>query len=492
MIRRIEWIRNSGFFEDYKWDSLIRDLARINVIYGSNGGGKTSLAKAFDALRTTEGGSAKVSLLVEEGDVRPSTGGNSDHTFCRILVFGEDYVERSHRFHEGSPSMDAVLTMGERTSEAEAQLEELGHLIEAKEDEHDGAKRASDVASSSLEAIYRGISETVVGDLSLVNDYRSRTAYSAGTVKDRFGRSHEKWVLMSEKDLAANKQIVNGGNASPLAAGAYSVEVEGRLSEEAATALSTTPVTIMLDTLAANPHASSWVQTGQHLHVGADTCIFCGSWLTDARKQDIERHFSQGVANLQSSLTTLVQELDDLKSELSRICNRIPDRGLFYVTLQDAHDNAAKTIQDQATALKDWIEELKGRLEQKHANVLIVIEADVTIAPQVDGSALAVLRDQQNSRVDAHDAIVKTAAVTVERHHLKTKEKTIIGLKDAIFKDGQKRARAAVALTSLREEAALLENVESDPMPSAQVLTTEVRRLLGRNELKFEALDGRY
>lgn len=84
------------------------------------------------------------------------------------------------------------------------------------------------------------------------------------------------------------------------------------------------------------------MQTGQHLHVGADTCIFCGSRLTDARKQDIERHFSQEVANLQSSLTTLVQELDDLKSELSRICNRIPDRGLYFVNLQDARDTAAQ------------------------------------------------------------------------------------------------------------------------------------------------------
>ena len=492
MIRRTEWIRNSGFFEDYHWDSGLHDFARINVIYGGNGGGKTSLARAFDALRTTVDGAANVSLLVEDGDAGHSTGGNPDPIFDRILVFGDDYVERSHRFHEGSPSMDAVLTLGERTSEAEARLEELGSLIEAKEGERDSAKRERDTASSSLEATYRGISETVVSDLSLVNDYRSRTAYSLATVKDRFARSHGEWALLSEEELAANKQIVNGGNASPIASGAYSLEVASRLSEDAATALATTPVTIVLNTLASNPHSSSWVQTGQHLHEGAGTCIFCGSPLTDARKQDIELHFSHEVANLQSRLTALTQELDDLKRELTAIRIRIPDRGLYFANLQDARDAAAQTIQDQATALEEWIDELRDRLEQKQANVLVVIESSVADAPQVDGSILASLRDQQNSRVDEHDEIVKAAGLVVERHHLKAQEENVSGLNGSFTANEQGRSNAVTALSTLREEVASLQNVDGDPTPSAQVLTTEVRRLLGRNELKFEALDGRY
>ena len=54
MLKRIEWMRNCGFFENYRWDTALPDFARINVIYGPNGTVKTSLAGEFDGLRNAE------------------------------------------------------------------------------------------------------------------------------------------------------------------------------------------------------------------------------------------------------------------------------------------------------------------------------------------------------------------------------------------------------------------------------------------------------
>ena len=52
--------------------------------------------------------------------------------------------------------------------------------------------------------------------------------------------------------------------------------------------------------------------------------------------------------------------------------------------------------------------------------------------------------------------------------------------------------RILVELNTHRDEITTLESVEGDPMPSAKVLTEEVTRLLGRDELKFQAIDGKY
>lgn len=112
MLKRIEWMKNCGFFENYQWDSTLPDFARINVIYGPNGTGKTSLAGAIDGLRNAADaeGFRRLSVAIDDGVAR-TTNGSDDDLFDRIHVFSEHYVARSHNFTAGNADMPAVLTL---------------------------------------------------------------------------------------------------------------------------------------------------------------------------------------------------------------------------------------------------------------------------------------------------------------------------------------------------------------------------------------------
>jgi len=68
MLRRLESITNCGLFEDYRWDTAAPDFERINLIYGSNGAGKTSLARAFEDLGSSGAGSVGVSIRMSDPD----------------------------------------------------------------------------------------------------------------------------------------------------------------------------------------------------------------------------------------------------------------------------------------------------------------------------------------------------------------------------------------------------------------------------------------
>jgi wobble nucleotide-excising tRNase len=102
------------------------------------------------------------------------------------------------------------------------------------------------------------------------------------------------------------------------------------------------------------------------------------------------------------------------------------------------------------------------------------------------------LRTEHNNRVSQHDQLVRTAALAIELHYLKSAESNI--------SDNAAKASAAKTagenldetIAGISADIATLETVDGDPMPSAKVLTDEVTRLLGRNELKFELVDGRY
>ena len=199
MLRKLDWIRNCGFFEDYRWDDSLPELARINVIYGPNGSGKTSLARALDGLRNSPDGEGykKLSIALDDNRTQRVTSGKDDALFDRIHVFSEDYVARSHKFTPAEVAMAAVLTMGEKPVETEAKLEELRGSLTTKTEERKTADDAEQAARQTIETAYGRISQQVVDAASRAGGrWHSRSNFSAGVVRAPTGGTgpHPRWL----------------------------------------------------------------------------------------------------------------------------------------------------------------------------------------------------------------------------------------------------------------------------------------------------------
>lgn len=492
MLRRFEWIKHSGIWVDYKWDATLPDLARINVVYGPNGSGKTSLSRALDATRSVANGFQKLSIQVEESGAKRSTGGQDDRIFDRLHVFSEGYIERSHRFHEGSPNIDAVLTLGERTAEAEEQIAKLREELMARTAERDQAQSDMTAANRATTTVQERVSRAVVSDLSRVDGYRNRSSYNSGAVRRKYEGDRSGWTMLSDSDLASKKQFVASDNREELDRKSFSLTPVADIPTQAGSLLSTMPVTIVLDTLRANPAASSWVQAGQQLHEHSDVCIFCGQTLPDGRLHDVEQHFSDEVARLQRELEAMNGALTALGSDADALVQRMPTRGALFDDLRTDFDTAAQSLREQVTGLKEWARELQQRIRAKRANVLEAVDAEVAAAPSIDGSALESVLKTHNDRVAQHTEHLVTTAREIEGHHLKAEEAEI-DRQSAERADAEMRDNAAQArIGEIEDQIAALESVEGDPTPSAEVLTREVARLLGRTELVFQARDGKY
>jgi wobble nucleotide-excising tRNase len=491
MLRRFELVKNCGIFESFRWNADSDDFQRINLIFGTNGSGKSSLARALDALTGDGGGHEKVSIRLNDPDGtndRP-TNHLTDEEFKRIVVFGDTYVSRSHRF-EGSTEMDAVLTLGEKTVEAEARISELQASIETSQGERAVAQGAISKGERDLERAYTALRNTVVSDLSRAGgDYTSNSTYGQ-RIRARFSGSHADWDLLSEVELASNKQIVVSDSRLEVPDRTYAMVVRPELQREAQEQLGTSPVSIVLDTLETHPQASSWVDDGRHQHHGIDTCIFCGSALSDERKRQIEAHFSDEVTNSQRSLDRLIGELDALQRQLERLLSAAPDAGLLFEDLREEYEVRYADVQRQAELLQDWTRPALEALRAKRENVLEKSDFVVSDPPSVDGSELQSSIKVHNERVANHSSLVQEAARRVERHHLKSAEKNVEELESSNTGAKEKRNACDNDLRRYREEVASLEAVEGDPLPSARTLTLEVARLLGRSELVFELAPG--
>jgi wobble nucleotide-excising tRNase len=496
VLRRLDWIKGCGNFDNYRWEGSLPDLQRINVIYGPNGSGKTSLAGALDGLRNAADGEGykRLSIALDDAGSRRTTNGNDDGMFDRVHVFSEHYVERSHRFTPAEAEMDAVLTIGEKAADAEARLEDLRLKVQTQTDERDKAILTKRTADEAIEEAYDRVAQQVVDAASKAGGrYHSRSNFSTRVVKTEFGRTdHSAWIELTDRDFEKNVGIINADKAEELAEVPLDVSVPVDLHKHLTTALSTTPTTIILESLRDNPAATPWVDEGRHLHDGVKTCIFCGSELTDERRALIDQHFSDSVRLLQGELRSLSVGLDDIVSRVDAAVAAMPTRGLLFEDLRTRYDEPARRLRDELQALKSWALEARDRAESKRSNVLVEVDSNLEELPVVNGSELTDLRHEHNERVSRHDELVQAGARAVELHYLKKAE-------DDVNKcvAGAETARAAIEdlnarLSNLKIEIASLESIEGDPIPSAKVLTQEVARLLGRNELKFEAVGKRY
>jgi len=416
-----------------------------------------------------------------------------DAEFERIFVFSDGYVARSHDFG-GDTEVEAVLTLGERPVEDEKRIDELSSLIATADGELTKAAKVSRDVDKALADEHTTIARGVVTALSRSGgEYRSNGSYSKGTVKTCFAGSRTAWTLLSVKDKDAALATVNSDERQTVATKSNSFAIRAELPNDAAGVLAASPVSVVLDTLTEHEEASSWVESGRHIHTSLTKCIFCGGDLTEDRRKQIEQHFSDEVEEAQRTTDGLIREIKTGQASLQSLLGDGAIAGSLFADLRDGFKNAHADAKTQADELGTWLKGLLAALEKKRANVVARVKYDLIEAPAVDGTKIEQALRDHNDRVSEHATLAQQAAKKVELHLLKESETKVTKLEEKAKQATAAKGGLEETLRRYREEFAALENVEGDPLPSADVMAKELTRILGRNELSFELLpDGKH
>jgi len=147
MLRKFKKIDNFGIFNEFDWDSAVcdengraRDFQHINIIYGRNYSGKTTLSRIARALETGEISDKfeYPSFSIELADSSLITQATlTDHN-KKIRVFNEDFVRANLRFITNpDDSIEPFAILGDDNNKLEVEIEtfeaELGSKEEGKE-----------------------------------------------------------------------------------------------------------------------------------------------------------------------------------------------------------------------------------------------------------------------------------------------------------------------------------------------------------------------
>jgi len=149
-IKKIESIKNMAVFQDFRWASSVKDdgnniaeFKKINILYGRNYSGKTTLSRIFRALETgsvSDKYSSPEFQLAFDGGITATQNSLTNHGQV-VRVFNEDFVRDNLRFIvDDEQTINSFAILGEDNTKLEEEIEKHEAELGNEEDKSEGVR----------------------------------------------------------------------------------------------------------------------------------------------------------------------------------------------------------------------------------------------------------------------------------------------------------------------------------------------------------------
>lgn len=507
MLRKFSTIKNLASFKDYSWDSVMAgqdakysDFSDINIIFGQNGTGKTSLSRILRSweMRQPIPHHEAATYCVE--DVQESTVKTiteNDFLSCggKYRVFNADFISENLNFSPsdsdasgigatafaviGKNNVDNEKLINEK--ESELRDETGGGLLDKLEKLEDKLKDAN-VKKSKCDKTINGIISSIATD---------RTK---GIKYDRLIRPDKNGENYDVRALGRDMREMEASGFSPI-----TPEEQEALFDELKSPvmeiihidyLDVEPLACLWDSvnnvvrrelqstgkireLLEDNILSNWVQNGMKIHeTQHSVCQFCGGVISDERWHKLQLHFNNELESILSSVLSVTADVEEAFS----IYEKTPT--YFNLTVYPQFQQRWKDAVDAQKVYRELcvqkLEDMRDALSMKQVNVYKVQNLEWNY-------------DDVAREISAYNALLQELVDEINKYTIKieeNKEQTRTKLRYnkiynyletsqyTIHLDEQKRLSDDIC--ALNEERQLLENKISDIKGDIKRLTDDM------------------
>jgi wobble nucleotide-excising tRNase len=383
-------IASFGSFQGLEWKKTVRDsgknvkpFQRLNILYGRNYSGKTTLSRVFRSLETRKlplnyvGSSFTV--YGEKGNVAHT--GLAGHSYD-VRVYNRDFVTDNLSFlvnQEIGGDIKTFAIVGEQNKEIDdaiAAIEtKLGSVegkaglrfhLEAKRKERDRAKSAHTTASNGLDDKLRS---HAAEKIKKNPNFRSPVYNIEHIRRDIATTSKPGFVALTTEEQAGRIRLLKQEALPDIT---DTLVVALKLDSLTATAepllsKAITP-TKAIEELLRDSALQLWVKQGMGLHrEKRNTCAFCRQDLPHDIWQVLDEHFSKESGDLETSLDAAITSVTN---EISAIAGINTFTGAqFYADERTAFEVSSKALSQALAVYKKDLEALKKSLETRKNNL---------------------------------------------------------------------------------------------------------------------------
>ncbi|CRX44076.1 Uncharacterized protein conserved in bacteria [Yersinia enterocolitica] len=388
MFKKISKIKNIAVYNNFIWDNEVKEsngqiseFRTVNILYGRNYSGKTTLSRIFRSLETNmlSDKYKKPEFNLETLDGESISQLNIGHHNLNIRVFNEDFIKDNLKFISNSDeSINSFAILGENNKNLidEINIKEfelgreddksskLGKCLESKE-QHIALKRQYSNSNASLD---EKLTEKA-------NNKKTGIKHNS-----RFGdANYNRTKLQTDIDLVLN------GKYHPIS-DIETLGLETLLKEDVKERISQLPILILsltnllqktkylvekeisaakpIDELLKDHALESWVRTARAFHENKrNTCGFCGSKLSVDIWARLDQHFNKESEKLHNDIDNLIVDIKNERKKISELLNvSMADYySKFNIEISSINENAKKVKDEYISSLDKLVSYLAKR-----------------------------------------------------------------------------------------------------------------------------------
>ncbi|WP_175925493.1 AAA family ATPase [Burkholderia cepacia] len=520
MINGID-ITRFGSFSGLDWKKSIRDggknpqeFKRLNILYGRNYSGKTTLSRIFRALETgylpPNYANSEFTVHGDKGDVSQLTIGA--HAYD-VRVYNRDFVSENLNFLVNQTKDGEIKTfaiVGEKNKEIEAAIASISlklgsvdekaglrYELDEKRKERDRTKNNHKIAFDSLDGKLR----SHANDKIKQNRTYGPAVYNIDNIK--------KDIILVKKDgfvaLTTDEQAtkVNLIKQEVLPDITESVSITLKIETIASVANELLGKQIKpsqaIQELLHDSALQLWVKQGIPLHKEKrDTCAFCRQSLPHDIWQALDSHFNQESSDLESDLDACVSLVD---SEINRIPGFVTLTGdKFYAEEKVSFEARKKLLEECLRIYRQDLEALRVALKTRKNSPFqpVVMPPFMHNSAEIQGyvddiNALIVKSNSKGSSLDkdkesAREALRLTdVASFIADIKYDMEQIHITELKTEADNANTAHNYAQDEITALESEITSLQGQQQDERKGAERVNTLLNHFFGHDGIKLEA-----
>lgn len=494
-ISRIKQIKDYRIFQNWHQRGNT-DFARFNVIYGGNGSGKSTLASLLSKLAGGDWSSGTTLAAKDDDDQKSREIKSIDKALAtRLCLFNADYVENNLRFDNGDTK--SLLYLGKESIDNQKRREELERAIdEANSSTIPQLKKQLEGAGDECKTIGTKGAAKVAGKLRAVDVSYDGSRYR----RPKFIRALDDALQSPSRDMSdfdvdqQIKRITSPTTDRIAELSNLSIPLTD-ITAQVSRVLARTVTSEAIDALKSNHNAAAWVQEGMQLHNAGDRCLFCDGAYTEERVDRLNRHFDESLKQVQRTIETLDAQLVGYENQCEQFGKGLePPKSLDETRTKRwlSHTNA---IRDLIAAVKERLVFLRQQLARKQGELFRPLtfeesSAASAVSGNVDVEALNVIIREHNSDIDNYDQLKNQVCSDVVQYYVEQVREDYAASKNAAQEAESKLNSTQEQLEANKAELQRLKNSQQDRAHFAQLLTTDIKRYFGRDELTFELSDG--
>ncbi|MBD5413135.1 MAG: AAA family ATPase [Treponema sp.] len=393
-ISKIKSIRNMAIFKDFEWDNVVKDknekiqtFKDINIIYGRNYSGKTTLSRIFRAFET-----GILSDKYVNSEFQLSFEGNTKLTQNEIdqkqdfRVFNSDFIDENLSFiHNENGMIEPFAILGEDNQKISQEIksiqEELG--IDSEDEKTGLYKKLYDKKQeyTNAESSYNMKSNKL--NINLTEKARKIKNEDVGFPIPDYNINKLKhdidevlkssFVQKSNQELDSLKKTLNEEEKSRINIISFSSKFSDLKNKTKGLLEKKVDSADKIKELVESALLNSWVEKGIPLHEGRRTCAFCGQPITEERISQLQKHFDKEMEVFQKDLESELNKINAERESLENIYKN-QNKTFFYATLQPETETAIDNLKQTASKYIESLEELSKQIKDKKQNVFRSVE----------------------------------------------------------------------------------------------------------------------